>query len=494
MSPRTATPSLGQRFNAWFNRGFERLPRRLRRTGRARPAPPRYACLASSASVFAVSLLHLPAARTLLLPAHRRRPVRHQRQSAFRHQPRRNRKGNRPRSKQLIRQRRLRQTICGMIVSNIGVDPGFSAIYTTNSAMHTAFVQVEPEARPSDRQLRIHGSREERACAQEMPELAAFFSSGSLVDAVLNMGLPRPSTSRSAAPNLQRQLSDRARSRAPDPPASPASPTSTFPQDLDYPALQLESTARAPANSASPRRKSCSNVITALTSNQMIAPNIWIDPQQQQQLLPERAVSRASDSKPRSTSRAIPLHGAGLKRPTRLDMVSNITRFEAPTEVDHYQIRRVLDIYVRPLGEDLGTHRQPDRQHHRPNQTARTASTSRLRGMVEGMRSSLQELRPRPHALRGAALPHPGGAVPLLHRSVHHPAGVSARPHRRPAHPLAHRHDAERHVADGRGHAGRHRDVEQHPDRRVRASSAAAKAWPSARPSPPPAASACAPS
>ena len=29
-----------------------------------------------------------------------------------------------------------------MVVSNIGVDPGFSAIYTTNAAMHTAFVQV----------------------------------------------------------------------------------------------------------------------------------------------------------------------------------------------------------------------------------------------------------------------------------------------------------------------------------------------------------------
>ena len=32
----------------------------------------------------------------------------------------------------------------GMIVSNIGVTPGFSAIYTPNSAEHTAFVQVEP--------------------------------------------------------------------------------------------------------------------------------------------------------------------------------------------------------------------------------------------------------------------------------------------------------------------------------------------------------------
>ena len=33
-----------------------------------------------------------------------------------------------------------------MIVSNIGVDPGFSAIYTSNSAMHTAYVQVALKA------------------------------------------------------------------------------------------------------------------------------------------------------------------------------------------------------------------------------------------------------------------------------------------------------------------------------------------------------------
>ncbi len=30
-----------------------------------------------------------------------------------------------------------------MIVSNIGVNADLSAIYTTNSAMHTAFVQVQ---------------------------------------------------------------------------------------------------------------------------------------------------------------------------------------------------------------------------------------------------------------------------------------------------------------------------------------------------------------
>ena len=30
----------------------------------------------------------------------------------------------------------------GMIVSNIGLSTGFSSIYTSNSGMHTAFVQV----------------------------------------------------------------------------------------------------------------------------------------------------------------------------------------------------------------------------------------------------------------------------------------------------------------------------------------------------------------
>ena len=35
-------------------------------------------------------------------------------------------------------------------------------------------------------------------------------------------------------------------------------------------------------------------------------------------------------------------------------MISNVTRIKSPTEVDHYELRRTIDIYVRPLNEDLG--------------------------------------------------------------------------------------------------------------------------------------------
>ena len=46
-----------------------------------------------------------------------------------------------------------------MIVSNIGVVPDFSALYTTNAGPYTATIQMALKDDPQDRQLRIHGPR-----------------------------------------------------------------------------------------------------------------------------------------------------------------------------------------------------------------------------------------------------------------------------------------------------------------------------------------------
>ena len=76
-----------------------------------------------------------------------------------------------------------------------------------------------------------------------------------------------------------------------------------------------------------------------------------------------------------------------MKDPTLLDAVTKITPITSPTEIDHYQIRRVIDIYVNPAGEDLGS---------LANGIDRILRTTALpsgvrvnmRGMVQGMRSS----------------------------------------------------------------------------------------------------------
>jgi multidrug efflux pump subunit AcrB len=126
-----------------------------------------------------------------------------------------------------------------------------------------------------------------------------------------------------------------------------------IPQDLDYPALRLNIDRMRAGELGLTEKEVMSNVVTALSSNQMVAPNIWIDPKNGNNYwltvqYPERQIREIADL------RAIPLHGANVPQSTRLDMVSTIVPFAAPTEVDHYQIRRRIDIYVRPQAEALG--------------------------------------------------------------------------------------------------------------------------------------------
>jgi multidrug efflux pump subunit AcrB len=128
------------------------------------------------------------------------------------------------------------------------------------------------------------------------------------------------------------------------------------------------------------------NVITALTSDQMIAPSYWVDPKSGNDYMltvqyPENYVRDLGDLG------AIPLRAAGLRQPTQLSAVARIRHIEAPTEVDHYQLRRVVDVYVAPSGEDLGG---VLRDVNRILEHTQLPSGVRvnLRGSVQGMQAS----------------------------------------------------------------------------------------------------------
>ena len=94
-------------------------------------------------------------------------------------------------------------------------------------------------------------------------------------------------------------------------------------------------------------------MITALTSNQMIAPSFWVDEKSGNDYMltvqyPENQIQSLQDL------RAIPLRSEKFSEPTRLDAVTSIRQINAPTEVDHYQLRRVIDVFVGLSTEDLG--------------------------------------------------------------------------------------------------------------------------------------------
>src|SRR5262249_23062021 len=79
----------------------------------------------------------------------------------------------------------------GMIVSNIGVTPDFAAIYTSNSAPHTAFVQASLTEGHRVGSYEYMNRLRQRI-QSDLPHLSTYFQSGGLVDAVLNLGLPAP--------------------------------------------------------------------------------------------------------------------------------------------------------------------------------------------------------------------------------------------------------------------------------------------------------------
>jgi multidrug efflux pump subunit AcrB len=271
-----------------------------------------------------------------------------------------------------------------IIVSNIGITPGFSSILTPNSAPHTAFVQVGLN---EGHRLSSFAYMNEvrRRLETDLPQLSTYFQTGGLVDAILNQGLPAPldikvtSMDTDAAHKIATQIAGQAR-------RLPGVSDVLVPQDVDYPALKVDIDRERASELGLNAQEVVDSLITALTSNGMIAPSYWIDPRSGNNYL--LTVQYFENYvKDLATLGAMPLRAPNLKEPARLDSVVHLSHILAPTEVDHYQIQRTIDVYVAPKGEDLsriyaGVQRIIHETQLPPNMKVE------VRGSVQAMRDS----------------------------------------------------------------------------------------------------------
>ncbi len=301
-----------------------------------------------------------------------------------------------------------------MIVSNIGVYPDLSAIYTTNASMNSAFVQIslkEDHSVASYEYMR----RVQDKLSHEMPELTTYFQAGGLVDGVVNQGLPAPidiqvsSMDMDGAYALAKDLSQKIKTM-------PNVSGVYIPQDIDYPGIALN-IDREKANLIGLSAKDVvQNVITAMTSDGMVAPSYWIDPKsgnnymvtvqyannlinnmsiQDLENIPLRGVHPAGDN-PMQDAQDAAVQSRELKSGdhiagyTPLSSVSEVKQITTPTEVDHYQIRRVIDIYVSTKTEAL---QRVGGSIHTLLANTRTDKNTvlNLRGAVVSMNKSFEE-------------------------------------------------------------------------------------------------------
>ena len=264
-----------------------------------------------------------------------------------------------------------------MIVSNIGVYPDLSAIYTTNASMDTAFVQTSLKEKHGVGSYEYMNRVQERI-SREMPELSTYFQAGGLVDGVINQGLPAPidvqvsSMDMDGAYALAKTLSEKIKSM-------PNVSGVYIPQDLNYPGIALNIDREKASWIGLSAKDVVQNVITAMTSDGMVAPSYWIDPKTgNNYMVTVQYANSFLNNMSMEDFESIPLrgnqppgyspmqqaHGASSDARafwrgdhtagyTPLSSVADIKLINTPTEVDHYQIRRVIDIYVSTRTEAL---------------------------------------------------------------------------------------------------------------------------------------------
>ena len=276
-----------------------------------------------------------------------------------------------------------------MVVSNIGVVNDFSSLYTNNAGEYTATVQValQDDHRVSSFDYIAHVRH---AIATQFPDIRTFFQSGSMVDAVINMGMPAPIDVQVSSSNLKRNFAF-AQDLATRIRALHNVGEVYIPQDMNYPGIRMDVDRVHAGELGLTQKDVVDNVITALNSNYMIAPNYWVDDksgndyyltvQYYEHGLP--AIHDMLDL------RNIPLRAPNAAAPTTLDSVVKLTRIQTPTEIDHHQIQRVADVYVTPLSEDLG-HVTSSIQDILAKVKSPENTRVDLHGMVEAMNASFK--------------------------------------------------------------------------------------------------------
>jgi multidrug efflux pump subunit AcrB len=302
------------------------------------------------------------------------------------------------------------------IVSNIGVVPDFSSLYTTNSGPYTATVQVALNE-PHHLSSFAYMDRVQKAMASQFPDIRTFFSSGSMVDAILNQGAPAPIDVQVSSPDLD-QIYGIAQNLANRFRELPGVGQVYIPQDMNYPALQLDVDRVHAGELGLTQKDVVDNVITALNSNYMIAPNYWVDRKSGNDYyltvqyfehgngainnmadlgqIPLRdpgsgagmACGPSGPAQPGTGHASWACMGGG--RPTTvLSNVVNVKQVLTPTEVDHYQIQRAIDVFITPKGEDLGRIRSAVQDILAKEKIPSNVRVN-LRGMVQGMEASFK--------------------------------------------------------------------------------------------------------
>jgi multidrug efflux pump subunit AcrB len=315
------------------------------------------------------------------------------------------------------------------LVANIGMYYGDAGRFAPNTGSHTAFVLVNlttGHTGHSDDYIEALRQRLRR----DLPGIDIAFQTGGIVSDVLNFGLRAPVDIQVRGPRIDviRPVAEAIRDRVAQ---IPNTTDVRIKQGKNYPELHLNVDRTKAAYYGITQDRVIVDVITGLSSNIALSPNYWLDPktangyfllaQYPEQsltttedllniplvgarvpLLPSASVATpgtvgstlALENTP-FAGRSVGMSGGAFSQDdrrgpdVRLRDVAELIHKTGPDSVDHYDLSRLIDVLVTPVGNDLGRVATDIEEALKPIVLPKDVIVS-VKGEVANMRSAFQ--------------------------------------------------------------------------------------------------------
>lgn len=297
-----------------------------------------------------------------------------------------------------------------MLISNIGVLLDWPAAYTPNAGPQDAFFEVQlNEDRTASTQQ--YTQRLRQRLAEVAPDARFSFHTGGLVSAALNFGLSSPINVQVNGNDLQvaYDVAEKIRQAVT---TVPGAVDVRIQQRLDYPAIKVNVDRERAAYLGVTPKAVVQNTVTSLNSSINFDPVFWIDFSNgnhyflgaqydeahieslktlqdipitlgaQTQFQPEHD-GRNGSAPPTASER----------QPVLLRNLASFERSTAPTEVNHVNISRVIDVYANVAGRDVGSVAADIERRLAPlREQLPSGYAVTMRGEVQSMRESFANL------------------------------------------------------------------------------------------------------
>ncbi|MBI3872706.1 MAG: efflux RND transporter permease subunit [candidate division Zixibacteria bacterium] len=231
-----------------------------------------------------------------------------------------------------------------MLISNIGVLMDWPAAYTSNSGPMDAFILAQLKGKRGHESTFALVSELRRILREKHPGAEFSFDTGGLVTSAMNLGESAPIHLQVAGSDLK--TSNRiAQIIIDDMSALPGIADPRIAQRLDYPVVKVDIDRTKAAFAGLNASDVVTNLVTATNSSVNFRPAFWIDERNGNHYFIGAQYPEA-DLASFETIKDIPLTGEKTDRPVLLGNVAEISRGTGPSQINHSNITRVIDVYA----------------------------------------------------------------------------------------------------------------------------------------------------